>query len=68
MSGWLEAGPRHPERVVGSSSPGPEGGMVENGGCGVAFSAASGVRLFVWWGTLNELLESRTLTRRVWSC
>jgi hypothetical protein len=42
VSGWLEAGPRHPERVVGSSSPGPEGGMVENGGCGVAFSAAVG--------------------------
>jgi hypothetical protein len=32
VSGWLEAGGRHPERVVGSSSPGPEGEWWKRGG------------------------------------
>jgi hypothetical protein len=45
VSGWLEAEERHPERVVGVSSPEPEGVRcalkVEEGGRVWGFSTAS---------------------------
>jgi hypothetical protein len=44
VSGWLEAGGRHPERVVGSSSPEPEGGRW-NG----AWLSPERLSSFVWW-------------------
>lgn len=43
VSGWLEAGGRHPERVVGSSSPEPGG----EGGRG--WLSPERRSSFVWW-------------------